>query len=147
MALRRCPECGVSVKLENLKGHMAKVHPGHSAAFSEQETRVLRRSARRPRRFAPPRRTVAAIAIILALSGGLVAAWPYLATPGGGMHGGGMFHIHPVLRITINGQPVTIPANIGIDSALWNDHSLDADGMMSGMAPLHTHDTSGTIHV
>ena len=54
----------------------------------------------------------------------------------------------------IDGQSATIPANIGIDSSLWQDHSLDQyssmpdmpDGM-SGMAPLHTHDTSGRIHV
>ena len=58
-----------------------------------------------------------------------------------------MFHIHPVLHITINGQAMPIPANIGIDSTLWKDHSLDSYGMMSGMAPLHTHDSSGTIHV
>jgi len=58
-----------------------------------------------------------------------------------------MFHIHPVLRITINGQNVAIPANIGIDPSLWKDHSLDSYGMMAGMAPLHTHDASGTIHV
>ncbi len=36
---------------------------------------------------------------------------------------------------------------------LWKDHSLDKYGMqamfdgMSGMAPLHTHDASGIIHV
>ena len=63
-------------------------------------------------------------------------------------------HIHPVLQIAINGQPVSIPANIGIDPSLWQDHSLDEYSMMqdmpdgmSGMAPLHTHDAAGTIHV
>lgn len=48
-----------------------------------------------------------------------------------------------------------VPANIGIDSQLWKSHELDQYGSMqampwmgmAGMAPLHTHDTSGTIHL
>ena len=59
------------------------------------------------------------------------------------------------LNMTVNGNPIQIPAHIGIDPSLWNDHSLDQYGMQSmnmnmvmpGMAPLHTHDTSGIIHV
>ena len=41
---------------------------------------------------------------------------------------------------------VTIPKCIGINSSLYNDHSLDKYGMQE-MAPLHTHDASGIIHV
>lgn len=55
-------------------------------------------------------------------------------------------HWHPILTITMNGSPVTISAQIGIDASLWKDHSLDQYGV-GGLAPLHTHDTSGTIHV
>jgi hypothetical protein len=55
-------------------------------------------------------------------------------------------HIHPQLSITLNGSPVQVPAQIGIDPSLWKDHSLDQYGV-GGLAPLHTHDTSGTIHV
>jgi len=57
------------------------------------------------------------------------------------------------LSMTIDGKPVTIPAKIGIDHSLWKDHSLDQYGMqsmimnMSSMAPLHTHESNGTIHV
>jgi len=65
-----------------------------------------------------------------------------------------IMHIHPTLNIIIEGSRVTVPQNIGIDSSLWKDHSIDTYGMkmpnmssMPGMAPLHTHDTSGTIHV
>jgi len=43
------------------------------------------------------------------------------------------FHIHPHLAIIINGQPQLIPANIGITATC--------------LSALHTHDTSGTIHV
>jgi hypothetical protein len=58
----------------------------------------------------------------------------------------GMMHIHPHLTLVIDGKKTTVPAQIGIDQSLWNVHVLDHYGM-TGMAPIHTHDTSGTIHV
>lgn len=65
-----------------------------------------------------------------------------------------MIHIHPELSVMMDNKPFSVPSNIGIDSSLWRDNSLDEYGMqavpemgMSGMAPLHTHDDSGTIHV
>ncbi len=58
----------------------------------------------------------------------------------------GMMHFHPSLTLVIDGKPAAVPAQIGIDPQMWQDHSLDSYGM-KGMAPLHTHDTSGTIHV
>jgi hypothetical protein len=64
-----------------------------------------------------------------------------------------IMHFHPHLNLMIDGKPATVPSQIGIDSSLWKDHSLDQYGMqamsngMSGMAPLHTHDATGTIHV
>jgi hypothetical protein len=42
-------------------------------------------------------------------------------------------HIHPALRITVDGNPEEIPADIGITPVC--------------MSELHTHDTTGTIHV
>jgi len=57
-----------------------------------------------------------------------------------------VLHIHPQLGITFDGQPLTVPSQIGIDQSLWKDHSLDQYGLQ-GLAPLHTHDASGTIHV
>ena len=44
-------------------------------------------------------------------------------------------HIHPHLTILVDGQRQTIPADIGISLGQY------------GALPLHTHDTSGTIHV
>lgn len=65
-----------------------------------------------------------------------------------------VMHIHPKLSLYVEGKPVTIPKNIGIDSNLYKSHELDAYGMkmpdmssMPVMHPTHTHDTSGTIHV
>jgi len=44
-------------------------------------------------------------------------------------------HHHDLLQIFIHGQPVTVPANIGIDQAAGY------------LTSLHTHDDSGIIHV
>lgn len=41
-------------------------------------------------------------------------------------------HIHPVLKITIDGKAEAIPANIGLDSC---------------ERAVHTHDDTGTLHV
>lgn len=48
---------------------------------------------------------------------------------------GTAFHIHEHLVIVVEGHEVQVPQNIG----LWPD--------LSHFAPLHTHDTSGIIHV
>lgn len=62
-------------------------------------------------------------------------------------------HFHVSLNITVDDKPLIVPAKIGMDPPLWKYHGLDKYGMQSmdmtmpGMAPLHTHDTSGTIHV
>jgi len=69
-----------------------------------------------------------------------------------------IMHIHPSLNITLDAKSVVIPTGIGINETLWNNHSLDQYGMqpmtrtgmvliMQGMSPLHTHDSSGIIHV
>ena len=57
-----------------------------------------------------------------------------------------VIHIHPHLDVSVDGSPITVPSQIGIDPSLWKDHSLDKLGT-PGFAPLHTHDASGTIHV
>jgi hypothetical protein len=57
------------------------------------------------------------------------------------------------LVIVLDGKPIPVPSGIGINQSLWKDHSLDKYGMqpmnmtMSGMSPLHTHDSSGLIHI
>ena len=55
-------------------------------------------------------------------------------------------HIHQSLNVLVNGKYISVPKNIGIDSSLHKDHSLDQYGA-EGVTPLHTHDDSGTIHV
>lgn len=65
-----------------------------------------------------------------------------------------VMHKHATLSIKIDGISVTIPENIGIDPQLYKDHTLDTYGMkmpnmpsMPVMAPTHTHDASGLIHI
>ena len=65
-----------------------------------------------------------------------------------------VMHEHATLSMKIDGKSVTVPANIGIDPKLYKDHNYDTYGMkmpnmpsMPVMAPTHTHDTSGLIHI
>ncbi len=44
-------------------------------------------------------------------------------------------HIHTHLDVSADGQPVSVPASIGIDTA------------RGSISPLHTHDDSGVIHI
>ncbi len=147
MALRKCPICGASVKLENLERHVNSVHPSRrqSINLSKEELRTIRTERRtRTQRPLVKRSTIIIAVTTVLLVVGIVVAWPYI--PRSGVRSGMALHIHPHLVITINGQQVTVPSQIGIDPSLWVDHSLDQYGMQ-GMAPLHTHDASGTIHV
>lgn len=53
-------------------------------------------------------------------------------------------HVHPYLRIMIEAQPVEIPSAIGI-----RNPRFDQGAAVSGSCfePLHTHDSSGIIHI
>ena len=97
---------------------------------------------------------IVAVTITIALSVGL--SMSSITMIGAQMDGGNkpvIMHFHPHLNLMIDGKPATVPSQIGIDPSLWKDHSLDPYGMqamangMSGMAPLHTHDATGVIHV
>src|SRR5438132_7158269 len=48
---------------------------------------------------------------------------------------GNVLHIHQHLDIFVNGKPVTVPADIGINY------------IAKFISPLHTHDAAGIIHV
>src|SRR3989442_11591538 len=128
----KCPVYGTSVKKENLKGHLARVHADRPTSPTNVPIIVKNRSV-----FSSHRKRNFAILGLLALVvvGVSVAAASYDRG----------VHWHPHLSVTLNGSPFTVPADIGITSSLWKDHSLDQYG--SGAAALHTHDTSGTIHV
>ena len=135
------------MKLENLERHVANVHPRHETplSLSNEDRQSIRESSRKSEStFHVRHSTVAVASVLIVIIVGIVVAAPYISKVNTGS--GGPIHWHPQFTVTIDGQAVTIPTNIGIDPSLWVDHSLDAYGM-SGMAPLHTHDTFGTIHV
>jgi flagellar basal body-associated protein FliL len=48
---------------------------------------------------------------------------------------GAVEHIHAHLDVIVDGKPVTVPAGVGIDQAAQK------------ISPLHTHDTTGVIHI
>ncbi|MDV3293120.1 MAG: hypothetical protein LYZ70_02510 [Nitrososphaerales archaeon] len=60
---------------------------------------------------------------------------PYGALPYPCAAGSQAEHVHPYLRIVIDGQNVTIPGDVGIL------------GGGSCLEPIHTHDASGILHI
>ncbi len=132
METEKCPVCGTSVKKENLKGHLERLHSKRAGFVAERQPVVKSVSVFRSHR----KRNFAILGLlVLVVIGVSVAAASYDRG----------VHWHPHLSVTLNGSPYAVPTDIGINSNLWKDHSLDQYG--SGAAALHTHDTSGTIHV
>jgi hypothetical protein len=68
-------------------------------------------------------------------------------------------YMHSNLSILMDGKPIKVPSQIGIDNKLWNNHSLDKFGVpgmpmdeegkttMQGMAPIYTTNDKGRITV
>jgi hypothetical protein len=46
-----------------------------------------------------------------------------------------VFHIHFLLHVYVDRRPVTVPADVGLDQSTGT------------FSPLHTHDTSGIVHI
>lgn len=53
-------------------------------------------------------------------------------------------HYHAHLDVFVNGRPVPVPAGLGINAG--PNGELPEHGA-PGIAPLHTHDTSGIVHI
>lgn len=136
----RCPLCGVSVKEENLVRHLNSNHPRHPDALRLKETLKREGGGTAGKTSAPPFRLsrlhMAVIALVAIL--GLTAYYvsPYFQAPPGTfpcVTGSLVYHWHTQLTITVAGNPYTIPADIGLTATCSE--------------PLHTHDTSGLIHI
>lgn len=82
-------------------------------------------TARPPLRV--PKKLVVIVLAVAVIVAAVVYLAPFLPSPPT------FQHIHPRLTITINGDPVTIPAGIGIGGQT--------------VGSIHTHDTDGVIHV
>ena len=104
METEHCPFCGASVKKENLKGHYERVHPKGAGSVGGSTQTFARTSVFKSHR----RRNLAILALfILAVIGISYAASELAAANTMRMHW------HPQLSVTINGSPVTVPAQIG----------------------------------
>ena len=149
MASSKCPVCGTSVRADNLSKHLQSVHPREAkremVLQAEREaTKTARRAPARSLKSNLPRWVPVAV-IILVL--GLIGAWVVATTPASPytpstpvtqmcinlQHIGYARHDHVNLTIVILGVRQTIPANVGIIDQC--------------MRPMHTHDSSGLIHV
>lgn len=98
------------------------------------------------------RRAAAAAAIVALLAAGWMWSssvrsgarraheWPF---PCLGVEGLAQ-HIHPLIRIVIEGQTITIPAAIGIADPVFV-RGVASSG--SCFEPIHTHDASGVVHI
>lgn len=98
-----------------------------------QEEETTRNQAKSGRRF----KRIAVWSIITVLVGGGIGwlIWSVATQPPvpvGDIVSKNGIHWHPQLTITINGTSQEIPANIGLGGA---------------EQPIHTHDTTGTIHL
>lgn len=110
----------------------------------ELERRIARERTRRARL-----RIAGLLLAVAVVAGGLLALRPWEEDPpppfayaeagladrldaAGVRFDAGARHIHPTLRVSVRGRPVTVPANMGLGAT---------------MAPIHTHEPDGVIHV
>lgn len=132
-----CSICGAPVKRQNLPRHYQKTHPKRAASLL---TRKAPSAAPKLPRIRRPQRVLFFALLVVAIILISVAAAQVVSSNTVRMH------IQLQLSVSILGAYSTVPANIGIDQAHWQDHSLDKYGV-NGRSPLTTRDTSGTIHV
>jgi len=139
-SMDRCPICDLAVRPENLLRHLNEIHPRHPDTpklverLKAEPGRIAARAPSRPLRVSRWQVVIVLIVILLA------AVTYYLVTGGSRppplacISGSGRaYHWHTQLTIVSAGNPVTIPADIGIS--------------FTCMQILHTHDTSGLIHI
>ncbi len=152
--MRECPECGQSVKLENMKRHFANVHPGKdpAAAISEREHREILRASRVGGSSTATRRAALILLVVAILIGVGYFGLPYIIGFQGGSNfnvvaycgaEGSVEHYHPLLVINVNGVQKEVPADIGLSASETNPNYA----CTSGGHAIHTHDGSGIIHV
>lgn len=146
--------------------------PPHWSLVTKAEAREAARQRAADSRAAAARRTrrnrlvgigaavlglaaIAAVVVVIATSAMTASAqdalgrttpppWPAPADVEQRVHDAGLdmlseegtaLHIHQHLTVTVDGKAVTVPALLGIDEAAEQ------------ISPIHTHDTSGIIHV
>jgi hypothetical protein len=106
--------------------------PRPSASTRREKRRAFERRRRNALRAAAVCVAFLGIALSLVLSGFFVDK---------------ALHQHAHLTIILSGEQQVVPASVGIDPALWNDHALDPYAQGPSAAAVHTHGADGVLHV
>ncbi len=166
----KCPYCGAAVKGENLPRHLRSVHPGRQEALRLAKDLEVEARKSRPRTRGPSygggilasKAFLTLLIAVVVVVAGAAAAYVYISRNNGPdpeyteditqiCYGLEQFayHRHTILHITINNLSILIPAGIGISTTLPVTAGSTTYGLDScaGYRPMHTHDTSGRIHM
>ena len=130
--------------------------PPQATRMSRKQRRELERQMARRRElmfYAAVAGAIVVAASALVVFGNPVAN-PATQNPVGnnGVISNTPMHIHPHIAIFDGATQATIPEDIGRNPARYQDHTLDqyidpAHGTQGQLSPIHTHDSSGDIHV
>ena len=146
---KECPECRVSVNMENLPTHYARQHPRLELPVGlVREAKAATTTPIGPRGLSPGGVRLlfgGAVVLLLLIAGGFAYATWGNRPPGGSTSGPPVTemcmqhtniarHWHARLTITILRVDSPIPTNVGVVSD-------------DCMRPTHTHDATGTIHI
>lgn len=139
----KCEECGREFATETaLSQHMKDKHgvrPSSQAGAMSEPRRETRKAKSLRRRNRHPV-AVGVVAVgVAALVGLYFVSAPFLAQPPFPYITGESFiHVHPWVQIWIDGMNVTIPCGAGTQGGICNGGTYE---------PIHTHDSSGVLHV
>lgn len=149
--LAKCEQCGRELSTQaSLLQHLKDKHGTtlNAPAVTEEAPRPAKAGRQRPKSYRKRNRHPALLAIIAAILVGIVgfyfAVAPQLSQPFPCSAGENYIHVHPYVRIVINGENVTIPSGLGISNPAFRG-GIAVSG--SCFEPIHTHDTSGIVHV
>ena len=139
----KCSDCDREFSTDAaLAQHMKDKHgvdgaaPASLARQDEEKRSDKKQKTLRKRNRHPVAIGVVVLAVVLGLGLYLVTAPSFVSLPVPCSTGETFIHVHPYLRIVIDGTNVTVPEGIGYLSQC-----------PGGLAQIHTHDASGLIHV
>lgn len=128
----KCDQCGREFSTDAaLSQHLRDKHPEESKSPKIRDAKKPKSLRRRNRH--PVLITVAALLIAGGVGVYFVASPYFAGPPFPYATGENWIHVHPYLVIDIEGNNISIPGGIGI--------------LPGGLEPVHTHDSSGIIHI
>ncbi len=136
----KCEHCDREFSTEAaLAQHRKDKHGAEAAETQAQQNgapkTVKKQKSLRKRNRHPVALALIAVAVAVGVGVYFVAAPAFASPPFPGITGESWIHVHPYLAINIEGTNVTIPEGVGI---------LQGGSLLE---PIHTHDSSGLLHV